>query len=153
MAIRTLIRENVRNLEIIIEKSDSDKLFFGVSREDPMTRESYTFYMGGKNPGRLTELFRESVVRLDDGREVYHHIEIDINNDKSLISYSSKSRTYNEQAHIEIYRAYGMVKMYRNKLQSDKDKAKLYPEVLDNVCKVVAFPSDVFKMKYRVVKR
>lgn len=152
MGIRTLIKEKMNKLEVQIEKSDTNKVFFGISRNDPKTNESYTFDMG-KEPGRLLELFRESLIRLTDGREVYNQIEINANNDKNLIIYSSLSRAGEDQVLLEIHRAYTLVKMYRNKLQSDKDKMKLYPEVLEYVCKIVAFSDEVFRTKYSIVKR
>jgi len=152
MAIRTLVREKMNKLEVQIEKSDTNKVFFGISREDPKTSESYTFDMD-KNPGRIIELFRESVIRSDNGKETYNHIEINVNSDKNLITYASRSRADDNQALMEIHRAYTLVKMYRNKLQSDKDKMKLYPEVLEYVCKIVAFSDEVFRNKYRIVRR
>lgn len=149
MAIKTLIRDSLANLEVIIEKSDTGKIFFGVKRDEPMTRECYTFD-AVQMPGRMLELRRESLVNDQNGTELHVEFNIVINPKKQMIAYSSGSHPNDKsRAAYEIERAYKLVSMYRNSFLKNKDKVRDYPEVAIYLSHICVYPKDRFGKEYK----
>lgn len=149
MGVKVLLRDRMASLDIIIEKSDSGKLFFGVSRDDPKARECYTFD-AKQLPGRLLNLVRDSVVNCKDGSQRYVDFDIAVNHKKKQVDYSSRSHPEDPvQAAKEIERAYKVVDLYRGHFNGDDNKPKLYPEVAAYLDHIAVFPKDSFGESYR----
>lgn len=150
MAIKTLIKDTMSSFGIMIEKSDSGKLFFGVSRDESYACECYTFDLNSKHSSNLVEVVRDSVLNHDDGTEGFINIEIEVNHDKRIISFSS--RTHHGRPFLEINRAYTMIKLYLSHLGSDRNGAKSYPELMGYLREALRHSDDELR-KYTVLER
>ena len=136
MAIKVLLRDKLDTLDVLIEHSDSGKIFFGLSRADPKSQESLTF----DSLGRLLEIYRDSIVKLDDGREASLYLTANIDHEKEIISYFCRGDGDSiTKVHFHIFRAYKTVQRFRDKLQNDTTKLYSTKEILDYLCNIVSY--------------
>lgn len=153
MSIRTLIRDKMNSLDIIVEKSDSGKLFFGATREKTSSVECVTFDLKNNHNNKMINIVRDSVFKFENGTEGFVNIEIDLNHEKNTIVYSTRTHKGEDDRPIfEIRRAYAIVKMYLNHLGSDKKKCKLYDELMEYL-RVAYRHETEFEKTYKVLER
>lgn len=148
MAIKTLMKDHLHSLEIIIERSDKGRLFFGAIRNDPKIKACYTFDMA-KTPGMLLELVREAQVKSDDGQMQHVDFDITIDTKRHIVSCSSRSHPKNPaKAAEEIERAYRFVSMYQKHFLTTPNNKRLYPEVSEYLERIISYPFNTFREKY-----
>ncbi len=153
MSIRTLIRDKMNSLDIIVEKSDSGKLFFGATREKTSSVECVTFDLKSNHDNKMVNIVRDSVFKFENGAEGFVSIEIDISHERRTIVYSTKThKGEDDRPALEIRRAYNVVKMYLNHLGSDKKKVKLYEELMEYL-RVAYRHEEGFQDSYTVLER
>ncbi len=147
MALKTLLRDSFEGLEVIIEKSDSGRLFFGLQSDNPLVRECYSFDIAD-NAGCLIDLTRRNTYANKNGQDSYREVKIVVNPVRKIISYFS--RTDNKLSHVrlEIFRAYQKVRKYYENIASDKKKSKLYPEVVEYLGKIASYHQEDFHRNY-----
>lgn len=140
------------SLEILIEKSDSGKLFFGVLRDNPRTRECYTFD-AVRMPGRLIELVRDAIVTYKNKSRGHVDFNMIIKPDKKMVYCESRSHPGNlVRAAEEIERAYKIVSIYQRQFDNDHIRS-LHPELAEYLDHIAVFPSSTFREKYRFAFR